>query len=92
MKDLRAWNLKHFDFMNYTIPQVTAIADGFRFPGQYVGQYGVYDAVRHLFARHKPSGQYLKENSVLLSKKGFAGQVESAVSHQREAFRTKHGL
>jgi len=87
IKDLRHWNLKQFDFMHYSIPQVTAIADGFRFPGLYSGQYGVYDAISHLFSKHKPSAQYLRDGSVLLSKKGFAGQTEAAVEYQREQFR-----
>jgi hypothetical protein len=49
-KDLKQWNLRHIDHMHYTLPLYTPLADGFRFPSTYVGQYGVYEALKHLLS------------------------------------------
>ena len=35
--------------MHYTTPLTVGTADGFKFPGEYTGQYGVYEAVKHLY-------------------------------------------
>lgn len=44
--------------MHYTIPLFTPVPDGFRFPSNYVGQYGVYDSIQHLF-KNDPSNAHL---------------------------------
>ena len=48
-------------------------ADGFTFPGEYCGQYGVYEAVRHLYSQSKELRPLLKEESLYVNKKFFAG-------------------
>ena len=53
VKDFRQFTLQYVDYMAYTIPLFTATQDGFRFPSTYVGQYGVYDAIRHLIKNDK---------------------------------------
>jgi len=78
--------------MHYSINQVTALPDGFRYPGQYTGQYGVYDAVRHLFEQHAPSKRFLGNNTVSLSRKDYARQMEEAVTGNRNQFRERHGI
>jgi len=49
VKDFRQWTENYVDFMHYTVPLKTGLWDGYQFPGEYVGQYGVYDAVRHIY-------------------------------------------
>jgi hypothetical protein len=49
VKDMKQWSLPYVDFMHFTIPLDPANVGGFKFPGEYVGQYGVYDAVKHLY-------------------------------------------
>jgi hypothetical protein len=39
--------------VHYTIPITHGTADGFRFPGEYAGQYGAYDAIKHLYQQSK---------------------------------------
>lgn len=36
--------------MHYTIPITTPMTNGFKFPSTYVGQYGVYDALKHVIS------------------------------------------
>ena len=48
LKDMSQFHLEWFDYMHYTVPIFTAKPDGFRFPSKFIGQYGVYDALRHL--------------------------------------------
>ena len=72
VKDLRQWNLKSLDFMHYTIPLFTPVADGFRFPSIYVGQYGVYDAVKHLFQNDPQNQHNVYDDWLKLSKDWFA--------------------
>ena len=92
VKDMRQFHLKTFDFMHYTIPNVTALADGFRFPAQYVGQYGVYETIRKLFSEHPASKSFVGPETVSISKRHFASQLEAAVTHSRTQFREAHGM
>ena len=53
VKDYKQWALKYFDFVHYTIPMQTPTPERFEFPSEYCGQYGVYEAVRHLYAKDR---------------------------------------
>jgi hypothetical protein len=48
--------------MHYTIPLFTPVPDGFRFPSIYVGQYGVYDAIKHLFKNDPQNSNHVFED------------------------------
>ena len=48
-KDFKQWTEKYVDFAHYTVPLVVGTADGYQFPGEYVGQAGVYETVKHLY-------------------------------------------
>jgi hypothetical protein len=50
VKDFKQWTKKYVDFMHYSVPLVTANAEGFVFPGEYCGQYAVYEAVKHFYS------------------------------------------
>lgn len=45
IRDFRQFHLKSIDYVHHTVPLCTEYADGFVFPGEYVGQYGAYDAI-----------------------------------------------
>lgn len=92
VKDFRQFSLQYFDFVHYSINQVTAVPDGFRFPSQYVGQHGVYEALRHLMENDAQSKSQLGENSIKLSKKTLAADTEKLILRARDAFRNKHNI
>ena len=49
VKDMKEFSLKYVDFMHYTVPISTSNNNGFKFPGEYMGQYGTYDAIKHVY-------------------------------------------
>jgi len=49
VKDFKEFSLKQMDYVHYTVPINQANSNGFVFPSEYVGQYGVYDAVKHVY-------------------------------------------
>ena len=49
VRDFRSWTEKYVDFMHYTVPLRTAVGGDYKFPSEYMGQYGVYEAVRHIY-------------------------------------------
>jgi len=49
VRDLKEDALKEIDFCHYTVPLNTSNHNGFVFPGDYMGQYGVYEAVKHVY-------------------------------------------
>lgn len=78
--------------MHYTIPITHGAADGFRFPGEYAGQYGAYDAIKHLYQQSKELKPLLKEESLLINKKFFASDLEKAIAQVRSDFRERHRI
>lgn len=73
--------------MHYTTPITTGNYTGYQFPGQYCGQYGVYDALNHVYSKYQPLSHLKLEDHILLSRKYFAMDTEKAVQSRREAFR-----
>ena len=50
VRDMRHWSEKYVDFMHYTVPLTPGnIGGGYKFPSEYMGQYGVFEAVRHIY-------------------------------------------
>jgi len=92
VKDFRQWDLKSIDYMHYSIPMLTALPDGFRFPSQYMGQYGTYDALRHIFENDAQSEHLIGENKIRLSKRHFAAETEAVVERRRAQFRQAHSI
>jgi hypothetical protein len=78
--------------MHYTIPMRTAIPSGYFFPGQFVGQYGVYDAVKHLMSNDPEKKHLVGKSNISLSNKYFAGDIESSIQKTKKAFRAKHKI
>jgi hypothetical protein len=92
IKDYKQWATKYIDFVHYTIPITYGTADGFRFPGEYAGQYGAYDAIRHLYSQTKELKPLLKEESLFINRKHFAADLEKAVDVVRHDFRERHRI
>ena len=80
------------DFVHYTLPLVSGTADGFQFPGEYAGQYGAYDAIRHIYSQSKELTPLLKEESLFINKKHFASDLEKGIATIRRDFRERHRL
>lgn len=78
--------------MHFTIPLDPSNVGGFRFPGEYVGQYGVYEAVKHLYLQNKDLKGLVKEDTLYANKKFFATDLENAILNVRNDFREKHKL
>lgn len=92
MKDMRKWDEKRLDFMHYSTPLATGNSTNYRFPGQFCGQYGVYDALKHVMENYKPMSHLVQQDHVLLSQKYFAMDTEKAITSRREAFREENGI
>ena len=92
IKDYKQWALNYFDFVHHTLPLNDATPDGFTFPGEYVGQYGVYEAVKHLYSQTKELKPLLKEESLLVNRKFFSSDLENAIGQVKAQFREKHKI
>lgn len=92
VKDMKQFSLKHVDFMHFTVPLDPSNVGGFRFPGEYVGQYGVYEAVKHLYQQNKDLKGLVKEDSLYANKKYFATDLENSILKVKEDFRERHKL
>lgn len=92
IRDFRQYHQEYFDYMHYTIPSRVAIPSGYFFPGQFVGQYGVYDAVRHLLSKDPERKHFVGKNTISLSNKYFAGDLESSIQKTKRDFRQRHKI
>lgn len=94
VRDFRQWTQKYVDHMHYTVPLVTKTGDNFTFPAEYIGQYGVYEAVHHIYSQSKSlSGLILEDGDALhVNKRHFASDMEKAITEVRDAWRAKHEI
>ncbi len=92
MRDFRQWTEKYVDHMHYTVPLTCGTGDNYTFPSEYIGQYGVYEAVKHIYTKNAHLAHLVKEESLLTSNKFFASELEKGINHIRDEFRQKHSL
>jgi lipid A disaccharide synthetase len=92
IKDMRPWDEKYVDFMHYKVPKRTATHSEYFFPGQYVGQQGVFDAIKHLMSSDPEQKHLVSDNHLSVSNKWFGGDLEKSVQKVRAAFREKHKI
>ena len=94
VRDFRNWTEKYVDFMHYTVPLRTSVGGDYQFPSEYMGQYGAYEAVRHIYSTSaKLSGLVNADGSELhVSKKYFASDMEKAVEGIRSSWRESQGI
>lgn len=78
--------------MHYTVPLVPSNTDGFKFPGEYTGQYGLYEAVKHLYLQSNEFKGLVKEDSLYANIKYFASDLEKAIGKVRTEFRERHKI
>lgn len=80
VKDLKEFSLKYVDFCHYTVPINQAQANGFVFPSEYIGQYGVYDAVKHVYRSSPRLKHLLHDDYLLANKRYFHSEMETAIA------------
>ena len=67
----KQWMFKYVDYAHYTVPLSTPTGDGFKFPGEYIGQYGAYEAVKHIYESNPAMSHLVNENSLYVSDRYF---------------------
>lgn len=73
--------------MHFTVPLKTETADGFQFPSEFVGQYGVYEAVKHIYSSNSGLSNLLRDESLMVSQRYFAADLEKGIENIRSNFR-----
>ena len=92
VRDFKEFYLPKMDFVHYTTPLQTANSNGFVFPSEFVGQYGVYEAIQHVYSRTKTMKKFLKDDYLLINKRYFATDMEKAIESIRDEFRAEHNI
>jgi hypothetical protein len=62
------------------------------YPSHYVGQYGAYDAIRHVYTKSGLFPHLVKENSILASRQFSLDHIEKARMKIQSQFREKHQI
>lgn len=90
IRDFKEFTLKQMDYCHYTVPLQVTNQNGFVFPGNYVGQYGVYEAVKHVYEKTPSLSHLIKDDHLLTNRRYFSSEMENAVLSIRNNFREKH--
>lgn len=91
----RHWdeNFQFFcDTVFYTYALKTINRRFYNFPSQYIGQYGAYDAIRHIYQKSGLFNHYVKENSILASREHSLDHIEKCRIKIKDEFRNKHKI
>lgn len=92
VRDFKEFTLPMIDYCHYTVPLLTPNANGFVFPGEYVGQYGTYEAVKHVYKKNSGMSDLVMDDYLLVNKRYFAADIEKGVENIRTDFRAKHNI
>lgn len=92
VRDFQEFTLPKMDYCHYTVPLTAANANGFKFPGEYVGQYGTYEAVAHVYSKTESMKGLLKDDHLLVNRRYFSSDMERAIMGIREQFRAEHKI
>jgi lipid A disaccharide synthetase len=94
VRDFRQWTEKYVDHMHYTVPLTTSTGDNYQFPGEYIGQYGAYEAVKHIYNSNPNLKHLVSEcgNELNISKKYFASDLEKGINSVRSSWRAKNSI
>lgn len=92
---VRHWDENHGFFCDeafytYALKQINK--KNYVYPSHYIGQYGVYDALRHIFTKSGQFNEFIKENSILVSRYNSLDDIEKARKKVSEDFRKLHNL
>lgn len=91
VRDFKEFTLPMIDYAHYTVPLQTANSNGFRFPGEYIGQYGTYEAIKHVYQKSALK-DLAKDEHILVNKRYFASDMEKAIEGIRSSFRASHNI
>lgn len=64
----------------------------FVYPSHYIGQYGVYDALRHVLSKSGLFKDFIFENSIMISRFHSLEDIEKARTKVSEEFRKENNL
>ena len=94
VRDMRNWSEQYVDFMHYSVPLTAKVGGGYKFPSEYMGQYGVFEAVRHIYEKSANLKHLVSEDGSELhvSKKYFSTDTEKSIQGIRSSWREQHGL
>jgi len=93
VRDLRESAMEDgIDFCHYTVPLTAANSNGFVFPSEYMGQYGVYEAVKHVYNSNASLKHLLKDDYLLTNRRYFATDIEKGVENIRATFRQENNI
>jgi len=75
--------------MHYTVPITCSTADNYQFPSENIGQYGVFEAVKHIYSKNSNLAHLISEdgNSLMTSNKYFASELEKGIDYIRLEWR-----
>lgn len=76
----------------YTYALKTINRRFYTFPSHYVGQYGSYDAMKHIYIKSGLFNHFVKENSILASREHSLDHIEKCRLKIRELFRNQHKI
>jgi hypothetical protein len=93
VRDMRNWSEQYVDYMHYTVPLTAKVGGGYEFPSEYIGQYGAFEAVRHIYQQSNLKHLVSQDGSELhVSKKYFATDTEKAIQGIRSSWRAQNGI
>lgn len=92
VRDFKVWTLESIDYCHYTVPLNVANHNGFVFPGEYVGQYGVYEAVQHVYEKNESLNHLLHDDYLLTNTRYFATDMEKGIEKIRDEFRSQNRI
>ena len=92
VRDFKEFTLPKIDYCHYTVPLTTANTNGFVFPGEYVGQYGAYEALKHVYQSNESMKHLVEDDYLLVNRRYFTTDVENGVESMRNKFRAAHGI
>jgi hypothetical protein len=92
---VRHWDENHGFFCDeafytYALKQINK--KNYVYPSHYIGQYGVYDALRHIFVKSGLFKDFIFENSIMVSRNHSLDHIERARMKIAEEFRKNHGF
>ena len=80
------------DLAFYTLSLKSINKRWYVYPSHYIGQYGSYDALKHIFTKSGLFTDFVKENSIITSREHSLDHIERARLKIKDDFRNKHNI
>lgn len=80
--------------MHYTVPLKPFVGGNYEFPAEYIGQYGVFEAVRHIYNNSSSLKHLVSADGSELhaSKRYFTTDLEKGIQEVRSQWRDANGI